>query len=342
MIQGANRVGRPKTGQTNVCAVCGESFYVRASMSARQHCSRACSDKAKIGKVYPRNELAMKWKVRVCPVCGKEYTNPCSANKYCSQECAVSTIRGIHRTRVHVKCQHCGEMFMPGRGENKGMYCSRTCSFEAKAQKSKERAAIKLLVSLQKKAAKLIPANHCKHCGKATTRLTYCSERCRYENNKAATLQRMRDKYEKVAVSVKACAVCGKDFIGHSKRLTCSDRCSKKRNKTHDHRKRARKHGVVYEPVNVISVFDRDGWKCQICGCKTPRTAKGKNRPNSPELDHRVPISKGGGHTYDNVQCSCRRCNGEKSNKGSAGQIPLFSNINDLRGYPKSHPSFLS
>lgn len=39
---------------------------------------------------------------------------------------------------------------------------------------------------------------------------------------------------------------------------------------------------------------------------------KGLNKPNSPELDHIIPISKGGHHLYSNVQLLCRACNGSK------------------------------
>lgn len=32
----------------------------------------------------------------------------------------------------------------------------------------------------------------------------------------------------------------------------------------------------------------------------------------APELDHVVPLSRGGGHVYGNVQLLCRMCNGAK------------------------------
>src|SRR5690606_14803487 len=89
--------------------------------------------------------------------------------------------------------------------------------------------------------------------------------------------------------------------------------------------------GVPYEPVNVLLVFERDGWRCQICGKDTPQSRRGTNYSNAPELDHRIPISKGGPHTYDNVQCACRECNGRKSNRTEEGQINMFT-INGLRG----------
>lgn len=51
------------------------------------------------------------------------------------------------------------------------------------------------------------------------------------------------------------------------------------------------------------AVFARDDWICQYCG----RTAE--------NLDHVVPRSRGGRHTWDNVVASCRRCNSRKENR---------------------------
>lgn len=70
---------------------------------------------------------------------------------------------------------------------------------------------------------------------------------------------------------------------------------------------------VEVESVNPIVVFERDKWTCQECGIKTPRKLRGAMVPNAPELDHIMPISLGGAHSYMNTQCLCRKCNGAKS-----------------------------
>jgi 5-methylcytosine-specific restriction endonuclease McrA len=90
-------------------------------------------------------------------------------------------------------------------------------------------------------------------------------------------------------------------------------------------RRRAKLAGVEFEEIDVFSVFERDLWRCQICGKKTPRENRGTKYSNAPEIDHRTPLSKGGSHTYDNVQCACHRCNAKKSNKNNRGQLPLFT-----------------
>ncbi len=88
---------------------------------------------------------------------------------------------------------------------------------------------------------------------------------------------------------------------------------------------RARVLGVERERISTDLVFERDRWRCQICGKKTPARFRGTRRNDAPELDHRIPLSLGGPHTYVNVQCACRLCNRIKSNHASAGQLPLVA-----------------
>ena len=54
------------------------------------------------------------------------------------------------------------------------------------------------------------------------------------------------------------------------------------------------------------AVFIRDNFECQYCG-----------RP-AENVDHVVPKSKGGPHTWDNVVAACRPCNSRKENKKPA------------------------
>jgi 5-methylcytosine-specific restriction endonuclease McrA len=51
------------------------------------------------------------------------------------------------------------------------------------------------------------------------------------------------------------------------------------------------------------AVFARDEWACQYCG----RSAE--------NVDHVIPRSRGGTHTWENVVASCRRCNARKENR---------------------------
>ena len=51
-----------------------------------------------------------------------------------------------------------------------------------------------------------------------------------------------------------------------------------------------------------FAIYDRDHWRCRKCGRKT----------NDLEVDHIIPIAKGGKSTFDNLQTLCHRCNVKK------------------------------
>jgi 5-methylcytosine-specific restriction endonuclease McrA len=79
--------------------------------------------------------------------------------------------------------------------------------------------------------------------------------------------------------------------------------------------RRAKIRGVKKEVVYPYKVFTRDQWTCQCCGITTPKKLRGTLEPNAPEMDHIIPLAKGGDHSYGNCQCLCRKCNGEKQEK---------------------------
>lgn len=55
--------------------------------------------------------------------------------------------------------------------------------------------------------------------------------------------------------------------------------------------------------ISRRSVFARDGHRCQYCGA------------TAENIDHVVPRSRGGTHTWDNVVAACRRCNAAKEDR---------------------------
>lgn len=81
------------------------------------------------------------------------------------------------------------------------------------------------------------------------------------------------------------------------------------------HYKRAKLHGAPAEVgITLQKLIKRDGLTCAICGL--PCFYFGEPTADLyPTMDHLVPISKGGGHTWDNVQVAHRICNINKSNR---------------------------
>lgn len=68
-------------------------------------------------------------------------------------------------------------------------------------------------------------------------------------------------------------------------------------------------------PVNRREVLRRDNHSCQYCGSNRRLT-----------LDHVMPLSRGGQHTWNNVVTACERCNQRKSDRTpqEAG-MPLYT-----------------
>lgn len=116
------------------------------------------------------------------------------------------------------------------------------------------------------------------------------------------------------------CAVCGNEFLSRHGTIVCSDKCRKK----HNNRKRDKRIDarIVDNPdITLESLFKRDKGVCHICGkpCDyEDYTVDGDIFIAGnwyPSIDHVIPISKGGRHSWDNVKLAHRLCNTVKSNK---------------------------
>jgi 5-methylcytosine-specific restriction endonuclease McrA len=58
---------------------------------------------------------------------------------------------------------------------------------------------------------------------------------------------------------------------------------------------------------NRRNIFARDGNRCQYCGKRFPTSEL--------SLDHVIPRSRGGEATWENIVCSCVRCNVKKGGR---------------------------
>ena len=95
----------------------------------------------------------------------------------------------------------------------------------------------------------------------------------------------------------------------------------KRKNKHERHRAR-KKSAPMIEKIDRQTVFERDKWTCQICHKRVPR--KTKNIKLRATLDHIVPLSKGGSHTYANVVLAHHICNSSKGNRAIPQQMRLY------------------
>jgi hypothetical protein len=238
-----------------------------------------------------------------CLICGTslEGKRTDTETKYCSRRCAGEA----HRRKTVYHCKQCGAEFVP-KAPDRTTFCSRECAFAYKREHSKPPEPER-------------PALLCEMCGKVLTgfQVKACSEECRTE----MVSRRGRERGAAAHVATPhICAECGDTFIpayGNHHRRFCSDQCMRRNGRRVARAlRRAREKGVRHQPVDPRRIYDRDGWRCGICGKQVERALRYPD-PQSASLDHVIPLACGGAHSPENVQCAHLSCNHDKG----AGRI---------------------
>lgn len=280
-----------------------------------------------------RRVKPLKTHQRTCACCGCVFVvgRDQARNKTCSKECHSAVLREAgYKTPTSV-CLGCGVEFRrSSTNTNKGLYCTRKCAFHN--YKSWMKFNIRPAGAKRLKYTPVI-ATACKYCSSVffqkdcVRKRTFCRSRQCSNKHSALSLARKRDDHRR-AITL-TCRGCDKQFsqsvIRGSGRAFCSIACSKRyyrRGQNHPE-SRARRFGVpcVYG-IKPDAVLRRDRYRCQLCGRATPKRLRGTSHDAAPEVDHIIPLSRGGGHTWDNVQCACRRCNSLKADS-ELGQLRL-------------------
>lgn len=75
-------------------------------------------------------------------------------------------------------------------------------------------------------------------------------------------------------------------------------------------KRRARKESQFVEAVSVMELLLRDGILCYYC--YVALVFESPSVPQSAEVEHKTPISRGGEHSYANCVLACRTCNRSK------------------------------
>lgn len=267
-----------------------------------------------------------------CAHCAKQFESA-REKKYCSRKCNVAYLKkiGPQQTRAEYlaritnpdtrfECEHCQK---PSRrklsGTNtKNGHANRWCSMACRVQANQQAR-----FNQDKLDYCSVWTAHCLACQEpfvSKCKRIYCSETCWPKPTSVST-----------APAVKRCNGCEAQYVpthtGGRPSEYCGSVCQaaamKAVRRINKAKRKAALAGATIERVDPFAVFDRDKWRCQLCGIKTPKSKRGSYDDNAPELDHIVPISKGGAHSYLNTQCSCRQCNIAKSDV-PRGQLLLI------------------
>lgn len=209
----------------------------------------------------------------------------------------VNVIRNSRAAPI-VPCRGCGREFSARMcGGERMRYCSRVCVDQHSRRVTAECEAIRRMGVRLRASRASVRRNRREAAMREITRTRYAASRpcvhCGALVVSAQAFGKPRDR----------CDGCRKVVIDRNNRASKARRRALERSAT---------HATAIDPLWVL---ERDGWQCKLCGRDTPSMLRGTTDERAPEVDHVVPLSKGGKHEASNLQCACRRCNNEKGNR---------------------------
>lgn len=283
------------------CVGCDTEFVQSGGRGRpKKYCSYACRMKYKTTERIPRQIHQV-----VCRHCDSPFESVAWNARYCA-DCRRPGKKGGLRLGLYDRqpiiitkeCIGCGQGYTTKHYDQ--LYCSRDCGWKH-----------------QTYANRLPKEVHVHRQWVRHIRRWLCSlrpKRTKEEIRWAALQRRYLGKSSDVVL--RDCVECERQFYSavwqHKKHCCelCAVRARRRRSKQ---TRRARKRSAFVETVDSNVVFERAGWCCQWCGIATPKSNRGSICDNAPEVDHIIPLSQGGIHSYANVQLLCRSCNGIKS-----------------------------
>jgi predicted nucleic acid-binding Zn ribbon protein len=297
------------------CLHCGKTIASNA-----KYCSKTCKD------TYHKENPKYTKK---CTYCGKEFKTYKEDAKLCSKECQnkyVSEKTKKEREdafKTKFECKYPNFVYISGYRDWKSFVKVKCliCGHE------------------QLRCTKYTKASHngdmtCDGCAEIQRkRKEFTNILTRRYNNLIKDKQRIarakeiatrkREHEEKLSNCV--CAECGDTFV--AKTLNgkyCCERCASRSNTRQKELKRRiliRQNGKVDYGITLSKLIKRDNNTCHICGKKCNSEDHERDGKNNfvtgklyPSIDHVIPVSKGGAHTWDNVKLAHHYCNSIKTN----------------------------
>jgi len=283
--------------------------------------------------------------IKACEYCGADFEPKKQVGKrqrFCCEDCQrawwANHPEASKRKRYTYTCQNCGKEYT-AKAKDRDKFCSRECAFAFKTMIREQRELDEAL-GIGTFCKVYFP--RCSECGKLFTAkrdgCLVCSHECHLDRGKRLWIE-YKEAIGRNAgrVEILVCEYCGKEFeheIYNQIPRFCSKRCSRlswneanpnryfHMRADQRHRRRARKYGNdVFQSIDPLLIYMRDGWRCGICGQIVDPTLKHPD-PMSASLDHIIPLAVGGTHTRQNVQLAHMICNSSKQDTGG-GQLRL-------------------
>ena len=290
-----------------------------------------------------------------CRFCGKELNEGYRSKLYCSHECGVRyrDRKRANKEKKSIKreCRNCKAEFIPNYKGTKTFDCSEKCFKEQRKKQNRERYRKENGLSDKYDYEGV---KKCKVCNADISHMKvnamYCSNSCKQMAGDRRKGHKPKEEYLKIVGEqrkqrlarleiekarkklrdekelTRPCVECGTPFYNpHPLTLTCSPLCSKRRKnriKQLRNSKRLNEHNIVDKDITVQKLFNKYDGICYLCGkecdfndkviTEEGYTIVGKTYPS---IEHVIPISKGGMHSWDNVKLAHHYCNALKSDK---------------------------
>jgi hypothetical protein len=231
--------------------------------------------------------------MKQCAVCGEQFASDKPVQRYCSAHCRNRRPRPP-RNPVELTCEQCGVRFKyahhSGSEAGRKRYCGPACSEQARHDRRKHWPKSPVYFY------------SCLVCSSMFSSRLPCSRpRCSSACSDLLGNHSLESLHQPLS-----CVECGQTWMRWErpgKYRYCSDDCAKRKAKRVAKRRRRAmiRSAPNVESVDIRVVADRDGWMCHLCNDPVSKGAW--------SIDHLVPLSKGGDHTYSNVKLAHHRCN---------------------------------
>jgi len=249
-----------------------------------------------------------------CSLCGAEFGGVTAPLHDRCGKCRLSA-------RTHT-CVKCGIEFARGttrKRQDALKYCSHECYMRDRFGPSKPK--------------KELTEKTCRVCGvrlSPSSSALSCSKSCQREYERKQHTERMAQRRW-------TCQRCGLTWLGRKANLCqeCQTIASRETVRAQRTRKRAAKRGARLQTfgrsITLRRLIERDGIRCGICGRNTNIRAHYLS-DDYPSVDHIVPVSHGGAHSWTNVRVAHRGCNSVRSDKPSGAIQTALPMVIEIRG----------
>lgn len=298
-----------------VCPWCGKQFI---SDRKKIHCSDECGYQHTLQKARDAREKPKP----PCKYCGGKLSP--IKKTFCSDECKHKYYRKTDKVpltfeiisaRITERYDNI-ELIRGNKSDGLLVVKCKVCGGE---------------FQIGEKSTRIIPDSRirvCPHCIEAEKLFEREATKRNQLMNRLVFLLKKREKYLRDTESrKKCCIICGNEFIPqHGNILACSEICTQKQKanakKQSRHTRKARKkcNGEIDRSISLERLIMRDKNTCHICGhkCNSHDFVIDANGSyiagaNHPSIDHVMPLSKGGSHTWGNIKLAHHRCNTQKS-----------------------------